>query len=211
LRKREQHPWNYFINLSGSSYPLVNSAEILEVFDKHFQGTQHFNILYEDVAVRSYAVRYKNIHLDPAITLPQKVVTPRIRKGSEWGVFSAEFAKYVISAALPRRLLLLMVTFASTSEFFIPTALHHHNRSWCRIPLHYDCFRFGRSLSGQHPYYLDHEKYWNGMIESGALFARKFRPNSSMLTTIDERLLKRFHPIHQTALQKVLAKIQDTC
>ncbi|XP_065862092.1 beta-glucuronosyltransferase GlcAT14B-like [Euphorbia lathyris] len=200
LKKSKE--WDWFINLSASDYPLATQDDIIYTFstlNRNLNFIEHSSQLgwKEDK-------RAMPLIIDPGLYSAKKTeiywATPRralpsafkLFTGSAWMVLTRSFVEYLIWGwdNLPRVLLMYYTNFVSSPEGYFHTVI-------CNVPefsqtainhdLHYIAWD---NPPRQHPLTLSINDTQN-MIDSGAVFARKFKHNDPVLERIDKELLGR--------------------
>ncbi|KAL9272142.1 Beta-glucuronosyltransferase GlcAT14A-like protein [Drosera capensis] len=198
---RESANWDWFINLSASDYPLMPQDDILYIFSNL---SRNLNFIENTRMVAGWKLnqRAKPIIIDPGLYLSRKsdlAVTTQRRSlpttfklftGSAWVVLTRSFVQYCIWGwnNFPRTTLLYYTNFISSPEGYFHTVI-------CNTPEFRD-FAIGHDLHyiawdtppKQHPRVLS-MKDFEKMVESGALFARKFLKDDPVLDRIDKELL----------------------
>ncbi|KAJ1282131.1 hypothetical protein BS78_03G026800 [Paspalum vaginatum] len=199
---RRGGPWDWFINLSASDYPLMTQDDILHVFSsvpRHVNFIEHTGYLGWKEGQRA-----RPLIVDPGLYgskkqdifwASQKRELPTAFKlftGSAWVALSRDFVEYTVWGwdNLPRTLLMYYANFVSSPEGyfqtlicnaprFVPTVANHdlHHIQWDVPPR-------------QHPHPLALADM-PAMLRSGAPFARKFPRDDPVLDAIDADLLGR--------------------
>ncbi|KAF9590007.1 hypothetical protein IFM89_030157, partial [Coptis chinensis] len=199
---KQSKEWDWFINLSASDYPLVTQDDILFTFsklDRNLNFVEHSSRLgwKEDKRAKPLIVDpglYKTKKTDVFWTTEKREVPTSFKlfTGSAWVVLSRSFAEYCIWGwdNLPRTLLMYYTNFLSSPEGYFQTVI-------CNTPeyaattvshdLHYIAWD---NPPKQHPHILSLNDTAK-MINSNALFARKFKGNDPVLNKIDKELLHR--------------------
>ncbi|XAR55465.1 hypothetical protein NMG60_11035538 [Bertholletia excelsa] len=199
---KESLNWDWFINLSASDYPLMPQDDLLHVFSNL---SRNLNFI-EHTQLRGWKLnqRAKPIIIDPGLYLSKKSdlastsqrrslpTSFRLFTGSAWVVLTRSFLEYCIWGwdNLPRTILMYYTNFVSSpegyfhtiicnTEVFRSTAIGHD--------LHYIAWD---SPPKQHPRHLT-MKDFDKMVNSSALFARKFAKDDPVLDKIDKELLGR--------------------
>lgn len=216
LALRVNRHWHYFINLSGSDYPLVapRIQRHLLARPRVPLGRLNFLTLFPRKEWRPYAFRIRYMYWDPAVSGVQRSES-RLRvfrglrenpleahrhftftKAEAWMILSRPFVRFISRSAYAKRMLLAHLHVRSAPEHYFADVLYNHPL-WNKtlVP---DAFRkvvwvHRRRRSGQHPYILDRGShpfaFWLYVKQTRSLFARKFStPGSPLMDRIDERL-----------------------
>ncbi|KAL5991972.1 Beta-glucuronosyltransferase GlcAT14A [Asimina triloba] len=117
---------------------------------------------------------------------------PHLLVGSAWVVLSRSFLEFCIWGwdNLPRTLLMYYTNFLSSPEGYFHTVICNskdYQNTTVNHDLHYIMWH---TPPRQHPMILT-SRHFDGMVESGAPFARKFAKDNPVLDRIDRELLKR--------------------
>ncbi|GJD09763.1 Beta-glucuronosyltransferase GlcAT14B [Galdieria sulphuraria] len=205
-----QKEWDFFINLSGSDYPLLtpcDQAKVLgEALSMIHNSTINFLQMFEH---HDSDYRRSLLYLDPALTMNSLVsenckerealkpvqVHPfqhnfnfTLYKAEAWMILSRETVKYLTCESFPRWMLASFVNTVSSPEHYFVTVLK--SSSIWKNTIYPFAFRYVRwihpklpRVSTQHPFELDlHEDlFWDDIYESGCWFARKFSQQDSLL------------------------------
>ncbi|GAB2289688.1 hypothetical protein Dimus_023996 [Dionaea muscipula] len=200
---RESLNWDWFINLSASDYPLMPQDDILYVFSNL---SRNLNFIEHTRMVAGWKLnqRAKPIIIDPGLYLSKKsdlsVTTQRrslpttfkLFTGSAWVVLTRRFVEYCIWGwdNFPRTTLMYYTNFISSPEGYFHTVICNTDefRNFAiGHDLHYIAWD---SPPRQHPRVLS-MKDFDKMVQSGAVFARKFAKDDPVLNKIDKELLGR--------------------
>ncbi|XP_010278355.1 PREDICTED: beta-glucuronosyltransferase GlcAT14A-like [Nelumbo nucifera] len=199
---KESIDWDWFINLSASDYPLVTQDDLLHVFtnlSRDLNFIEHTPIIGWKLNQRA-----RPIIVDPGLYLSKKSnifwTTQRrslptffkLFTGSAWVMLSRSFLEYCIWGwdNLPRTLLMYYTNFVSSPEGYFHTVIcntEEFRNTAVSHDLHYIAWD---NPPKQHPRSLT-MKDLNGMVKSGAPFARKFAKDDPVLDKIDKELLGR--------------------
>lgn len=208
--------WDYFINLSGTDYPLLSSTTQRRLLARPRvqSGPLNFMSLFPKREWRLYNFRVRSQYWDPAIVGHQEQ-SSRLRrmkdmllyplepfrrfafvKAEAWLILSRPFCEFLIRSPFAKRMLVSHLHMLSAPEHYFIDVLHNH-RVW-RKTLVPDAFRkvvwyHQRRRSGQHPFTLDTGShifsFWLYLEKTRSLFARKIsKPNSALLDRIDREL-----------------------
>ncbi|KAK8940728.1 hypothetical protein KSP39_PZI010156 [Platanthera zijinensis] len=199
---KERLKWDWFINLSASDYPLMTQDDILHVFSsipRDLNFIEHTQITGWKVNQRA-----KPIIIDPGLYLSKKFdvfITSEQRElptsfklftGSAWVMLSRAFLEYCIWGweSLPRTILMYYANFISSPEGYFHTVICNSDEFRTTAvghDLHYIAWD---NPPKQHPRTLSKSDF-DGMVRSGAPFARKFPKDDPVLDKIDSELLRR--------------------
>jgi len=207
--------WRYFINISGSDYPLL-SPRVLRTLLSHPGYSREFFCF--SPLKRRFWHRFSFFSLDDALVpanvrenihqwlIPNPVAysaRTRMRKAEAWMIISRQFARYVTHSSFARRTLLLFAYSSMSDEMYFPTLASNSAFGGRTVD---SCMRQikwfdGRQWADQHPLYMDdlydrnltNNNNIGNRIESQeklqnytAFFARKFRRvNSPYMDYID--------------------------
>lgn len=193
--------WDFFINLSGSDYPLVASSVPRKLLGK----ARGYSPLFFSFARRerweaAFKARAATFHFDDALTHQNtagelrhvKARNPLVDRlhfvpayAEAWMIVPREFCRYVTSSDTGRKMLVTVGNMRGGDEHFFVTLAYNEVR--------YNASIVGNSMrkvvweaegkhAGQHPFYVD-ERRENGkgwmfletLRRSCAFHARKFR------------------------------------
>ena len=213
LLEHEKH-WDYFINLSGSDYPLV--APILQrkllgmVLDKEYNFVTYTG---REKWKENIEYRFRNFYVDEALSFTSKPDT-RVRQlptvntlvdqleiqytnAEAWMVNSRDFCNFVVSSAYARKLLLTFAFSVESSEHYFSTLIWNHpkyNRTIAKHGLHAVLWYFKGEKASQHPFNVDEQlpdgsyKYLEAVLDAPSFFMRKFKvSNSPLMDIVDKR------------------------
>lgn len=205
--------WDYFINLSGSDYPLLTPTTIRQLLapDK--------NLTFFTFAPRSTwdnmaEHRIGAVWYDEALTFRGNASEGSLRRlnvrnplvderqfemahAEAWLIGARDFCEEVVTGDYARKLLVAFGVAVDSSEHFF-ASLAWNLKDWKRtiVPhsLRHIVWHFEGKKSGQHPYYVD-EKLENGewkfkeLLDGSVLFfARKFKQaDSELMDFLDQR------------------------
>lgn len=205
----DQH-WDFFINLSGSDYPLLKpkiqrillsfayrSANFFCYFRKEEWNSESNHRLERNVFI-DYSLTFSNNastikRLKTATKIQRSFPFP-ITKAEAWMINSRSFVEYVISSSDARKLLLSFATSSSSPEHYFSTLAYNSDFNSTIVP---SCLRKvfwsweGHKVSGGHPLnvddIVDSPKKLNEIVrKSRAFYIRKFkRPDSPLLDQVD--------------------------
>ncbi|GMG98613.1 hypothetical protein Nepgr_000453 [Nepenthes gracilis] len=202
---RESSNWDWFINLSASDYPLMPQDDLLHVFSNM---SRELNFIEHTQMVAGWKLnqRARPIVVDPGLYLSKKsdlAVTTQRRSlptsfklftGSAWVILTRSFVEYCIWGwdNFPRTVLMYYTNFISSPESYFHTVICNTDEfRYTAIghDLHYIAWD---NPPRQHPRVLT-MKDFEKMVQSGAVFARKFAKDDPVLDKIDKELLGRIN------------------
>ncbi|GAB4825007.1 hypothetical protein Ancab_007880 [Ancistrocladus abbreviatus] len=200
---KESLNWDWFINLSASDYPLMTQDDLLHVFSNL---SRKLNFIEHAHMVAGWKLnqRARPIIVDPGLYLSKKsdlAVTTQRRSlptafklftGSAWVILTRSFVEYCIWGwdNFPRTILMYYANFVSSPESYFHTIIcnkEEFRSSAIGHDLHYIAWD---NPPKQHPRLLS-KKDFDKMVQSGAVFARKFAKDDPVLDKIDKELLGR--------------------
>lgn len=203
-------PWDWFVNLSASDYPLVTQDDLMEAFSRlprDLNFIQHTSHLGWKIKKRARPVildtalyeadRSELLRPSPNITINRRGLPTAFKlfTGSAWTMLSRRFVEYCVMGwdNLPRTLLLYHANLVSSPEFYFQTVACNSaefRNATVNSDLHF--IRWDNPPK-QHPLYLRPADY-RRMVLSSAAFARKFKHADPVLDRIDREILKRQPP-----------------
>lgn len=230
--------WDYFINLSGSDYPLVNVVRMRrmlgqpQILDRNITFLQvaeskqfwaemkqsRFNYVYYDTAVGMKHMKHELLHTWVPHPITNDVGIQFVQ-AEAWIVAHRSFAHYAVRSAFARKLLILLSEMQDPEEHYF--AMLAWNSPNFNHTLAHHAFRgifweFNGTMSGQHPYYIDDNRdgmfpFWDAHIsKSKCFFARKFRnPNTVLLDRIDQLMSGTHSNADINAVSKSLSYVQN--
>ncbi|KAI0566942.1 Xylosyltransferase family GT14 [Gracilaria domingensis] len=173
--------WDYYINLSGSDYPLVSPIGIRRLLGEILASASETSFVHFSSARSTWDTllrhRLRFLHFDPTLgfnphpgkqlietytrhpVVLSKDINITIPKGEAWIIAHRSFCEEVISGTLGRRLLTLFANMQSPAEHFFQTVAWNHRRFNDTTARH--SLRLVRwkkadgTRSRQHPVYLD--------------------------------------------------------
>ncbi|PXF45831.1 Beta-glucuronosyltransferase GlcAT14A [Gracilariopsis chorda] len=208
-----RYNWDFFINLSGTDYPLLNPDRIRSFLgradvlgrrlnflqaqeadkDKEWFVNKRLGRIYIDTTLHSKASQNDGTLIDLNTSSPYNFSDVTFVKSEGWVILHRSFCEYAVNSASGRRLLLSYATARAADELFFGALLSEGDEF--RRTMTWDSFRFIKwGLHGtrwSRPGYLDEidEEIREELRESGAFFARKFRNCESELKDfIDENM-----------------------
>lgn len=155
-RLLELGDWDYFINLSGSDYPLVHPSTIRRLLALPYlreRGANFFTSSPREQWMQAVADRFDHISIDPALaetTLSSVSATSTDRtrppnllildehsplpalhdfevvKGEAWVVMTRSASRFMAASAFSRKMLLAMALAQDPSEHFYGSLLWNH-------------------------------------------------------------------------------------
>lgn len=209
------NPWDFFINLSGSDYPLTAPDLPRSLLGRALAyDPLFFSLAAPDRWESVFRMRNRHLSLDSSVLTHDGDGVGRVVDlnrqnplldnklsfipvyGEAWMILPRAFCQYVMSSPEPRRMLLTMANMRGADEFYFSTLAFNHerfNRSIVPRVLRKVVWHREGIHSGQHPYYLDDIDEKGGFVFLDELrrapqwHARKFRLNDSRLMhLIDE-------------------------
>lgn len=202
--------WHFFINLSGSDYPIIHPSVPRTLLAEAIPYQPVFLSVGDPSRWQSvFKGRAWQVSLDGMLTNRSDatqlhdldVVNPLLAKldfvpaySEAWMIASRPFVKYCTRSTEARRLLLTFANMHGSDEFFFATLAYNSpvfNRSLVHQLFRKVVWRFEGALAGQHPFYLDERdngkwKFLDLLREAPQFHARKFKePNSPIMDEID--------------------------
>lgn len=212
LLNEVSEPWDFFINLSGSDYPLVTP----EVPRRLLGTARPYNALFFSLANRTrwepeFRARAASFHIDDALTHQKtagelrhvRARNPLIERlhfipayAEAWMIVPREFCRYVTTSDAARKMLLTVGNMRGGDEHFFVTLAYNdvtYNASIVSNSMRRVVWKFEGKEAGQHPFYLDESgddgkgfRFLELLRSSIAFHARKFRvPDSEFMDEID--------------------------
>lgn len=220
----KEHPhWDYFVNLSGSDYPLVNVGSMRSILgqenvlgknisfvqlatDKSFwqkMKQSRFDFMFYDTSLGlKKEMNHELIHT----WVPHPIindVSVEFVQAEAWIVAHRTFAEYAARSSFSRRLLLLLSTMQDPEEHFFGMLAWNtpqFNRTLAHHAFRGIYWEFNGTMSGQHPYYVDKQQedgtfpfYQSKILNSRCFFARKFKDPTSALLDTIDRSMSGTH------------------
>lgn len=213
-----RQPWDFFINLSGSDYPLVNVGTMRRLLghpqvldrnvtflqlsiNKEFWQTMRkyrFNYIFYDTALGMKHTEHelKNTWMPHPVA---DDIGIDFVHAEAWIIAHRSFAAFSVRSAFARKLLILLSGMQDPEEHFF--AMLAWNNKVFNDTLAHHAFRdivwdFNGKMSGQHPYHVDEQSddgsfpFWeNHISRSRYFFARKFRNSTGPLLDRIDRLM----------------------
>lgn len=172
--------WDYYINLSGSDYPLVSSTAIRRLLGLRQVMEKRVNFVHFSHNMSSWgrlaSHRLGTLHFDPSLGFDEEktsnlmetrfrhpvVATNNVRlvvaKGESWIIAHRTFCEYASHGNMARRILALFSNMQSSSEHFFQTlGWNHHrlNRTIARHSFREVVWNFKGVQAAQHPFSVD--------------------------------------------------------
>ncbi|GJQ08311.1 hypothetical protein GpartN1_g102.t1 [Galdieria partita] len=216
----ESNSWDFFINLSGSDYPLLPQSQIRKILGHAKQRNPRPNFIWIDGNSEKWNNRLSELYFDPALyeernithnsggfelleAVPSGAKHPlanvpwfSFSKCEAWMILSYEFVNHIIRSVDSKELLIKFAHSLAADEHFFCTLLKAredqfpHVNSTLRFILWWHP-QLGNS--GARPFTLD-DKWWivgKALRCSGAFFARKFSNcNADILEAIDTLFIR---------------------
>ncbi|KAK3189630.1 hypothetical protein Dsin_029191 [Dipteronia sinensis] len=194
--------WNWFIALSAVDYPLVTQDDLAHVFSSVMRDLNFIDHT-SDLGWKEVH-RFQPIVVDPGLYLARKSQifqatekrpTPdafKVFTGSQWFVLSRSFLEFCVFGwdNLPRTLLMYFNNVMLSQEGYFHSVI-------CNAPefknttVNSDLrYMIWDSPPKMEPHFLNVSDY-DQMAQSGAVFARQFDKDDSVLNMVDEKILKR--------------------
>ncbi|GJD11122.1 Beta-glucuronosyltransferase GlcAT14B [Galdieria sulphuraria] len=209
--------WDYFINLSGSDYPLVSATFIRKLFGLVPSNQLNFIQLYPEIEWSDEATRFRieTVHFDPALEFNDDLVQSESLisfgvqhpfrqkrnftyvKSDFWSIFSREFSEFIVRDTFAKKMLAVFAVSDTSDEAYFATCAYNHPHFHSTIVPEafravYFCHKdMNPACNGQHPFTMDEqgneEIFWNTLLYSKAIFARKFsKKESHLMHRLDE-------------------------
>ncbi|KAI0563289.1 Xylosyltransferase family GT14 [Gracilaria domingensis] len=196
--------WDYFINLSGSDYPLVAPdvpRKILAMPHVRDRRSNFFIVSPKEQWSQTMEYRFERIAVDTALGMSEKPedsqlvildqTTPLFSKinyefvkGEGWLILTREACKFMTASPYARKMLLSMAFSQDASEHFYVSLFWNHpdfNKTIIPHSLRTVYWSIDGKNSGQHPYTIDQVRdpdgsytVWKWLRTSPHWFARKF-------------------------------------
>jgi hypothetical protein len=224
LLEWDQH-WTFFINLSGSDYPLLPPEDIQSILtvardncartlglDARADQTPNFIDFSLNTTNRWATKLVVDLGLvDPDAGLDVHYLnysgrpTFDISYGSQWMILSRNFSHRILASKMTRYLTAFFATVPASDEHFFHTFAELEMSRGLAGPIVRDNMRTifwpdDLIVYTPSPLNLDNAtRYWPSLYGSGSMFARKFSHNSAMLDVIDD--MSR-HPVERDRMYK---------
>eukprot|EP00178_Gracilaria_changii_P027166 TRINITY_DN848_c0_g1_i1.p1 TRINITY_DN848_c0_g1~~TRINITY_DN848_c0_g1_i1.p1 ORF type:complete len:504 (+),score=128.47 TRINITY_DN848_c0_g1_i1:32-1513(+) len=176
---QSHYQWHYFINLSGSDYPLVNILNMRRIL-----GQPHVverNVSFVQLAPnhtfwqRTKQSRFDTIFYDTSLAMRERAQQNQLLntrqphpmrqqlgvhflQSEAWLILHRSFAHFSVRSAFARKLLIVLSMMKDPEEhFFAMLAWNqpHFNRTLAHHALRGIYWKLNGTSSGQHPYYID--------------------------------------------------------
>lgn len=206
--------WTYFINISGSDYPLIsptNQRRLLASNDFVLNNRSFFSISEKDWWEESKVFRFDRLFTDTSLSFNQsssEVVDSYVEQpiaqianftfaaAEAWMILHRQFVHHLLKSPFARRMLIAFSYSLEPEEHFFPSVALNSpafNRTTVPHALRHVTWVHKGKHSGQHPYYVDEResdgKRWTfrkAIENSGCFFTRKIRiKDSALLNYID--------------------------
>lgn len=209
--------WDFFINLSGSDYPLVSVATQRKLLASASPHHNYISLAPVEKWSSNTKFRFSGLHVDEALdfrsptaaTSATKVLqldtkNPVAQKPSfvytnaeAWMINSRAFCEFVTRSAPARKLLLTFAYSVESSEHYFSTLAYNSRFNSSLVPsaLRHVIWEFGERVADQHPFYVDEKgkdgNFVFGKVAAGSphFYIRKFKhPDSPLMDLIDSRV-----------------------
>lgn len=204
--------WTFFINLSGSDYPLVSSDDQLKMLSARSARYNYFTLAPREKWARNTQYRVANFYFDEALSFGDAQDT-KVREifqrnplvdsmnfeytnSEAWMINSREFCEFTVKSAFARKMLLSFAFSVESSEHYFSTLAWNHprfNQTIVPHALRHVVWNFNGKHSGQHPYYVDEQNEKGEFVLREAVlgapqfFTRKFKhADSPLMDVIDK-------------------------
>lgn len=201
--------WDYFINLSGSDYPLVSPVvqrKILAMPHVREKASNFFIVSPSDQWEESKQYRFEQVAVDTALGMSDNAddsdliilneKTPLYSKlnydyvkGEGWLILTRDACKFMMDSAYARKMLLSMAFSQEASEHYYVSLFWNqpeYNQTIIPHSLRTVYWKLNGVSSGQHPYVIDQlldedgsYSLWPWLSRSPHWFARKFSTPNS--------------------------------
>lgn len=201
--------WHYFINLSGSDYPLVSPSaqrKFLAMPYVRESDSNFFTISPQPQWKHNFISRFEHITVDTALGMSEDVQDAELVvldrrtplrsklgynyvKSEGWLILTRNACKFMLESNYARKMLLSMAFTQDASEHLYVSLLWNHpdyNSTIIPHALRTVYWRLNGVNSGQHPYIINEVKeddgsytLWPFLQNSPHWFARKFSEPNS--------------------------------
>lgn len=206
--------WDYFINLSGADYPLLDVRAQRQLLG-HQLGLNFFSFAPRHTWNGMAENRLSELWFDESLAFLDNVATGSLTRlevrnplvdsrkfevshAEAWMVLSRDYTSHIVRADRARKMLLSFAYSADASEhYFASLAWNDKDLKQTIVPHSLRMVVWMRDgvLAGQHPYFVDEMmegetgfKFVKEVQESVLFFARKFqKKDSGLMDVIDER------------------------
>lgn len=207
--------WDYFINLSGSDYPLVSAVIQRQTLGRYPPIYNFFSFAEKGKWTRALEQRMGHFHVDEALTSRKHasrvervsarnpligLMDGQLAYSEAWQINSRAFCVHATSSPLSRKVILAVGYGLSSAEHFFSSLAWSSQRFNSTIlpnSMRLIIWEHEGKRAGQHPFFLDErggantdgDFIFKGRLQkSPEFFARKFRsPNSALMDWIDSR------------------------
>lgn len=204
--------WHYFINISGSDYPLVSPLFQRRLLGRHI-GNQFNFVTFAKAAKWNSNIDYRmrNFYVDEALSFTEshntsvqqlKEQNPLVdslnfqyTNSEAWMINSRQFCRFVVTSGYARKMLLTFAFSVESSEHYFSTLLWNHpkyNHTIVSHSMRQVVWSYKSESAGQHPFYVDDKlddglyKFKQVVMKSPNFFSRKFRnANSNLMDILD--------------------------
>ncbi len=204
--------WNYFINLSGSDYPILSAKHQRFLLANGPHRANYFHLCDQAHANKSSKHRLGAFYVDHSLGFTNRTgslqylgmknpIHARLGfvyvKAEAWMVTSRSFASYATSSPSSRKLLAASSYSKISDEMFFPTLAYNSNFNETIVPTGLRSVFWSKpnvsmqERQGYSPFYVDENINgtwpWLPLIEnSNGFFVRKIRePNSPIMDKCD--------------------------
>lgn len=206
--------FDYFVNLSGSDYPVAPPALTRQLLGEaasrrlSFIGwsdhktwsrlsRRRLGRLYIDTGLASLGrgIRVGHLGENPVAS----AIDFEVAKSSSWFILHRELLEHFVLGAWPRRVLALFAYSDIADEHYFATVVHNEEYFADRtIGTNWRAIFFrapNGTSSGQHPFYVDEidadgeHTFWKELQSRPSFFTRKIHGPSELTKRIDRRML----------------------
>lgn len=205
--------WQYWINISGSDYPLVspiNQRKLLATNDFSEKKRSFFSIAEREWWTESKVFRFDRLFTDTSVGFNEtdsqmvdsytdqpisRIANFTFVAAEAWMILHRSFINYLLTSGFARRMLIAFAYSLEPEEHYFASVAwnSHHNVTTAPHALRHVTWIHKGVHSGQHPYYVDQRdgdgKTWTflpAIEESGCFFTRKIREqDSGLLSYLD--------------------------
>lgn len=228
-------PWEFFINISGSDYPLVSATNqriLLGSSDYIAANRSFLTIAPRHWWSKSLGFRATRLFTDTSLaqngtqaTLVDSyckhplasILGYEFVAAESWMILHRDFVHFVLTSPVSRRYFAAFSYISEPEEHFFATIAYNEppfNDSMIRDAMRQVIWKHEGKRSGQHPYYVDklsENGDWTflpAIRDSGSFFTRKIsKQNSPLLDIIDSTVSGILKEnIDETSVEKYLEK-----
>lgn len=216
--------WDYFINLSGSDYPLVSVRDMrlllgqprvlrqkvtfMQLAPSKSFWTElkrsRFDLQFYDTAVGfTTDATHSLLHTNKKHPLRERVGIEFVQ-AEAWIIAHRSYVEKACRGNFGRKLLVLLSTMKDPEEHFFPMLAwnqHALNKTLAHHSLRAVFWHHQGRRSGQHPFVVDYQgtdgryTFWEPMLRNApAFFARKFTAPNSSLMDLIDKFRSGAHP-----------------